>query len=181
MTQDIRAGLIRADRLDFAVIPRVVPITLGGGAKAHAFRYGDRAWIFSAPEALVIQDGAPLPDGLQGCTRIVSVPGAHTRIDSCVVFDNHDPDYGATAQVCGIDRLGLMYAISGRGFYELMSRRLPDVLARHGVTSLEGYVLPDHHRLMRMALRRVADVGTDGTGVMAGREMTWVRVTPKEQ
>lgn len=181
MTRNTQAGRIRSDRLDFAVLPRVVQITLGGGARAHAFRYGDRAWIFSAPEALVIHPGAPLPAGLQGCTRIVNVPGAHFRIDSCVVFDGEDPDYGATAQVCGIDGVGLMFAVSGRGFYELMSRRLGEVLERHGVRSLEGYVLPDHYRLMRMAMRRVADVGTDGTGVMAGREMTWVRVALKEQ
>lgn len=71
---------------------------------------------------------------------------------------------------------GWMFAINGSGFYDALQTDLPALMAELEVTSLEGYVVPGHSRLMARALRRVGRVMRTGQGRMNGHVMDWVVV-----
>lgn len=77
--------------------------------------------------------------------------------------------------------VGCMYTINGSRFYDAIAdeQRLSSLMERLGVMSLEGYVTPSHARLMKFALRRVANVTERHTGMMAGHAMVWVVVEVK--
>lgn len=74
-----------------------------------------------------------------------------------------------------------MYTINGGRFYGAFTSEgmLERLMKDLGVKSLEGYVGAAHSRLIRIALRGIARVTAMHTGVMAGREMVWVKITLK--
>lgn len=102
------------------------------------------------------------------------------RQASVLVFENEaDVNYVASCQVFQYGDVGIMYGINGRKFYELMAVHGAQVMAQLRVKSLEGYITPSHARLMRIALRRVADVTEAHEGMMAGHHMVWIVIKPK--
>lgn len=169
-------------RLDFLVLPRVLPLTLGPGLRGYQFVYGDRVWLFGFPPTLsFLPSGLAIVQQLTGCRHVTFDPDVMPRLYSPVVIRGEDdPDYPASSQVLAYDKVGLMFSINGHDFYRCMAAKIGELVAQMDVTSLEGYVLPDHYRLMRMAMRRVANVEDCGPGLMAGHLMTWVRVTLKD-
>jgi len=98
---------------------------------------------------------------------------------SILVFDEaHSVNYLSSCQVTVQGDFGQMYGINGRRFYDALASKVmvEQIMNTLGVTSLEGYVMPSHARLMRFVLRHAAIVDEMHTGQMAGHEMVWVRV-----
>ncbi len=104
------------------------------------------------------------------------------RQASVIVFeDQADINYCASCQVFLYGDVGLMYGINGVKFYELMAEQGPQVMAELGVKTLEGYVTKAHARLMRIAVKRVADVTVRHEGMMAGHPMVWVVISRRNR
>lgn len=149
----------------FAILPRLLPIDDG-----MVFVYGDRALIFGnvyLSQSFISRMGLRVIEHARN-----PVP----TLLSLVIFDSESANYVASAQICKDGDRGLMYTINGRDFYAALQTALPAIMAEADVSSLEGYVVPSHTRLMTRELRKVVDVRVDGKGEMAGREMDWVVV-----
>lgn len=100
---------------------------------------------------------------------------------SIMVYGQHPSDYIASCQimVCG-DR-GVIHSATGAGWYRHWAQpgAVDRLLAATGVKTLEGYATEAHARLMRHALRHVAQVSIGAIGKMAGRTMVYVTVESK--
>lgn len=162
MAKPIR--LVR-DMSRFVVLPRLIPIDSG-----QLFVYGDRGVVFgdlSVAQSLLAALGV---ESLEYARNPVA------RVMSVAIFDRAGINYTSSAQVCMDGDRGWMFAINGAGFYDALQTDLPDLMAALEVSSLEGYVVPGHSRLMARALRRVGRVHRAGQGQMNGHPMDWVVV-----
>jgi hypothetical protein len=149
----------------YAFLPRLIPVDDG-----MVFVYGDRALLFGIKY---------LPQGLiraHGISKLEIALNPVARMESLVIFGKNATNYSACSQVCIDGSRGLMFSIIGAGFYEVLSEDLPSILADSGLTSLEGYMVAGHSRLMRRQMRKVGEVSSGGMGVMNGCEMEWVVV-----
>jgi hypothetical protein len=152
----------------FVILPRLIPIDGG-----QVFCYGDRGVIFGPVH---------LSQGMLNALGLTSIERAHNpvaRVMSVAIFDRAGVNYTSSAQVCIDGSRGWMFAINGRGFYDALQTDLPAIMAELEVSSLEGYVVPGHSRLMARALRKVGKVETTGHGRMNDHPMDWVVVTAK--
>ena len=152
----------------FVVLPRLIPVDNG-----QVLVYGDRGLVFGE-----VKLSQAFIHGMR--LRVIEralnpVP----TIMSIVIFDRDGANYTASAQVCKDGDRGLMFAINGRHFYDALQTDLPAIMAGLEVSSLEGYVVPGHSRLMARALRRVGCVDIVGRGRMNDRTMDWVVVTAR--
>jgi hypothetical protein len=87
-------------------------------------------------------------------------------------------NYLASCQITQYGDVGWMFSITGAEFYAAWQQPglVRNLMDQIGVKTLEGYVVPSHARLMRMALRNVCSVESKSTGEMAGKKMVWVVV-----
>lgn len=95
------------------------------------------------------------------------------------VYDNHDVNYTASAQICAYGDRCYVYSICGKDFYANM----PEILAKMrslGFSLIEGYAAVSHARLLRILWKKHAITDwileEDGEGIMAGRRMIWIRM-----
>ena len=147
----------------FAILPRLLPIDDG-----MVFVYGDRALIFGnvyLSQSFISRMGLRVIEHARN-----PVP----TLLSLVIFDSESANYVASAQICKDGARGLMYTINGRDFYAALQTALPAIMAEADVSSLEGYVVTGHTRLMQRALRRVGSVEVTDRGRMNGHDMDWV-------
>jgi len=152
----------------FAILPRLIPVDGG-----QVLVYGDRGVVFG---------DVVLGQSFINAMRLRVVEHALNPVPtimSLVIFDRDGANYTSSAQVCRDGDRGLMFAINGAGFYDALQTDLPAIMAGLEVSSLEGYVVPGHSRLMSRALRRVGYVKIAAQGNMNGHPMDWVVVTPK--
>jgi len=152
----------------FVILPRLIPIDGG-----QVFCYGDRGVIFG---------DVRLSQGMLNALGITSIEHAHNpvaRMMSVAIFDKSGANYTSSAQVTMDGDRGWMFSINGAGFYDALQTDLPRLMAALEVSSLEGYVVPGHSRLMARALRRVGRVDITGQGRMNAHPMDWVVVTAK--
>ncbi|MFZ5699680.1 MAG: hypothetical protein ACOY9J_13385 [Pseudomonadota bacterium] len=149
----------------YVVLPRLIPIDGG-----QLFVYGDRGVAFGN-----LNISQSLLSAL-GVDRLERARNPVARVMSVAIFDREGANYTSSAQVCMDGDRGWMFAINGSGFYDAMQTDLPALMAELEVTSLEGYVVPGHSRLMARALRRVGRVMRTGQGRMNGHVMDWVIV-----
>lgn len=152
----------------FVILPRLIPIDGG-----QVLVYGDRGLVFG---------DVKLSQAFMHGMRLRVIEHALNPVPtimSLVIFDRDGANYTASAQVCKDGDRGLMFAINGRRFYDALQTDLPAIMAGLEVSSLEGYVVPGHSRLMARALRRVGKVDITGRGVMNAHPMDWVVVTAK--
>jgi hypothetical protein len=101
------------------------------------------------------------------------------RTHSVAVFDEKNPvNYLASCQIAQYGDVGWMFSINGKYFYDAFSQPglAKELMEKVGVKTLEGYVVPSHARLMRIALRDACTVEIKQRGEMAGHEMVWVVV-----
>lgn len=149
----------------FVILPRLIPINGG-----QLFAYGDRGVAFGD---IVIEQS--LLSAL-GVDRLERARNPVARVMSVAIFDRAGINYTSSAQVCMDGDRGWMFAINGAGFYDALQTDLPALMAELEVSSLEGYVVPGHSRLMARALRRVGRIQHAGQGRMNGHDMDWVVV-----
>lgn len=149
----------------FVVLPRLIPINGG-----QLFVYGDRGVVFGD---VVLEQGLLAALGVE---QLEQARNPVARVMSVAIFDRGGINYSSSAQVCMDGDRGWMFAINGAGFYDCLQSDLPDLMAALEVSSLEGYVVPGHSRLMARALRRVGRVERAGQGKMNGHDMDWVVV-----
>jgi hypothetical protein len=149
----------------FVILPRLIPVDGG-----FVFIYGDRALIFGhvqLSQAMINRFGLRV---IERALNPVPV------LLSLYIFGRDGVNYTSSAQVLKDGNRGLMYTIHGTGFYDALQTDLPAVMADLDVSSLEGYVVAGHNRLMQRALRRVGSVEMTDRGRMNGHEMDWVVV-----
>lgn len=149
----------------FVVLPRLIPINGG-----QLFVYGDRGVVFGD---IMIEQALLSALGVE---QIEHARNPVARVMSVAIFDRAGINYTSSAQVCMDGDRGWMFAINGAGFYDCLQSDLPALMAALEVSSLEGYVVPGHSRLMARALRRVGRVETTDHGRMNGHDMDWVVV-----
>lgn len=153
----------------FVVLPRLLPVDDG-----QVLVYGDHGLVFGRVN---------LSQGFINSLGLRVIEQARNPVPilmSLVIFERDGANYAASAQVCRDGDRGLMFAINGRQFYDALQTDLPAIMDELEVSSLEGYVVSGHNRLMQRALRRVGRVETTDRGRMNGHEMDWVRVTRRE-
>jgi hypothetical protein len=108
-------------------------------------------------------------------------------IGRLVSFAFYEPGADAyregSAQIFLYGDRGFMFAIDGPGFWVAVNDHLVELMAYHGLRTLEGYMSPAHTRLaLRMIGRMPGFEATAGpVRVIEGHKVRWVTVERKAE
>lgn len=95
------------------------------------------------------------------------------------IYDEHsDTDYIASAQLFSYGDRCSIYAICGPEFYSVLPQFM-EAVENEGIVFIDGYVSKAHFRLIRMMMKKFKlpwSVKEDGTGIMYGHPLIWIRI-----
>lgn len=91
------------------------------------------------------------------------------------IYDQHEDNYVAVATIRTYGDRAWISGISSPRLFDMFDK-LPELMARLQVKSLEGYMTDTMARAMRIASHGRARVDTREEGECSGRTMTWIRV-----
>lgn len=99
------------------------------------------------------------------------------REKTLLVIEDDNPNFAASAQFAIIGDKAFAHTINGAKFYQCVRENLPAIFEGLGIRSIEAYVFPAHLRLIKMMLKKCANVQHIENGIMDGHEMAWVKIT----
>lgn len=101
---------------------------------------------------------------------------------SVLIYEDNTDRYTSSFQVFVIGDRGFMYTLNGHGFYSCFQNidKINQLFEELNVNSIEGYLTPEHLKVMKRKLKDVISLEEIDIGEINGFPMVWVLVKKRK-